>query len=76
MITINLAQIQYGVQPQPDGSKILAFADQQSGIQVLIPLDEASASKIAAGLSTSGVVLADAADAETLRRAALENGQT
>lgn len=59
MLQIHLNNVQVAVQPAPGapGMKLLIFVDPQSGIQVIVPLDEATAKNMAAML-TAGIVIA------------------
>lgn len=55
MIVIQLQEVGMSdpVPTLPDGSKILAFVDNKSGIQVVIPLSEEAAKKLGSQLISS-----------------------
>ena len=55
-VTLLLENIGVNIEKFPNGVQHMAFIDQQSGIKVLVPLDQQAADAIMAGLR--GITLA------------------
>lgn len=63
MIQITLNEIGYNVTTPAPGVRLLHFADRQSGIVVLVPMDAVSAAHLAHELAGSGIAVAGAGTA-------------
>jgi hypothetical protein len=72
LIQISLNQVAVNVVDQPDGNKMLAFVDPQSGITIIVPLNEQASIAIRTALGGKSIVVPSAANGamsdELLRR--------